>query len=412
MKKIIISVYACNPQKGSERGVGWGWVKTIGKYHKVWALVGSPDWADVQTEITKNPDKFSNIHFYQIPRKRWLFLEKFWPPAYHWTYRLWLRDAYKLAVKLHREINFDLAHQLTYVGFRFPGHLWKLGIPFVWGPIGGLENTPWRFLPSLGLYGMLYYAARNIVNTSHKRFLRGPKEAFRRAEGGVIAATEGIRREIKRWYGVDSHVITEIGPPPEVAESPVLRNPGEPLRISWSGLHLPGKALHFLLRALSLLPGEINWKLDILGEGPLAEKWKKLARRLGIDKNCTWHGWLPRDEALSVVHESHIFVITSMKDLTSTVTLEALSQGVPVICPDHCGFSNVITRDCGIKIPLKNPKQLVMDMASAIEFIYNNEQDRRRLARGALLRVEEFSWERKAQQLNRIYQDVLKGRRK
>ncbi len=48
------------------------------------------------------------------------------------------------------------------------------------------------------------------------------------------------------------------------------------------------------------------------------------------------------------------FVITSLKDLTSTVLLEALAQGVPVICPDHCGFADVVTGECGLKIPMEH----------------------------------------------------------
>ena len=43
------------------------------------------------------------------------------------------------------------------VGYREPGYLWKIEKPFVWGPIGGLENSPWRFLPSLGIKGFMFY---------------------------------------------------------------------------------------------------------------------------------------------------------------------------------------------------------------------------------------------------------------
>ena len=419
--KVLISAYACNPSKGSEEGVGWGWINAISTYHDLWVLTAAFHRNEIERKINENPDRYRHIHFYYVPHepwhyrptKGWLFIEKSWfKPFMNRAYRLWQRDAFKLAISLHNEIGFDLVHQLTYVGFRFPGHLWKLDIPFVWGPIGGLENTPWRFLPTLGMNGCLYYAGRNTTNFLHKKFLLGPKNAFRKARGGIIAATEGIRREILQWYGEDSHIICEIGPPPDIASAYSLRKPGKPLKLSWSGLHLPGKALPLLLRAVAKLPVGIDWQLDILGQGPCTQRWQREARELGIDSKCKWHDQLPRDRAIAIMHDSHIFVITSMKDLTSTVLLEALSQGVPVICPDHCGFSNVVTEDCGIKVPVETPRQFVSDLVTAIKRLANDEAERRRLAKGALARIKDFSWEKKAEVVDSIYRKAVEKRKK
>jgi glycosyltransferase involved in cell wall biosynthesis len=325
----------------------------------------------------------------------------------HWSYKLWQRDAYKLAKKLHHKIRFDLVHQLTFVGFRFPGHLWKLGIPFVWGPIGGLENTPWRLLPTMGPRGAMYYGARNVVNSIHRRLLRQPRKAFSAAGPGVIAATSSIQREIRRWYGVESEVICEVGLPPETADKYSLRGNGEPLRIAWSGRHLPGKALHLLLRALAHVPNNIDWRLDIYGDGPYAITWQWLAAKLGIGSRCTWHGQVSRAEALAGLQSAHLFVTTSLKDLTSTVILEALANGVPVVCPDHCGFADVINQHCGIRIPIGSVREFETALSRAIVAIARDEAMRRRLAEGALRRAQDFSWETKAEAIDRVYGRVL-----
>jgi len=415
--KVLLSAYACNPYKGSEEGVGWGWVKAISKYHDIYVITAAYHSEDIEKAIAEKIMPSSQVKFFYVPHKYWhykptrgwKFIENsIFKLIMNYAYRLWLHDAYKLGQELHEQYHFDLVHQITYVGFRFPGHLWKLDIPFVWGPIGGLENTPWRFIPSLGVTESIYYAGRNILNSFHKRFLSGPKMAFKKAQGGIIAATEGIRRGILRWYGVDSEVICEIGPPPEVADSHSLREPGETLKLAWSGLHLQGKALPLLLRALAVLPEGIDWYLDILGQGPYTGKWQRQAKKLGINDRCVWHGWLPRSEAIALMHQAHIFVITSLKDLTSTVLLEALSQGVPVVCPDHCGFSNVVTEDCGVKVPIESPHQLVSDLSAAIRSLAENEEERRRLAKGALQRIKDFSWEKKAELVDAIYRRVIK----
>lgn len=403
--RVLIVAYACNPRRGSEHGVGWGWATAIAHRHDVSVITADANHQDIEQMRRQSSVDLPRIRFHFVPRERLRWIERIWPPAYFWTYRSWQRDAYRLAEQLHRVESFDLVHQLTYVGFRVPGHLWKLGVPFVWGPIGGLENTPWRFLPTLGIRGCVYYAARNIINTLHKLLLPGPKRAFR-AASAVIAATEGIRRQIRRWYGRDSQVICEVGPPPVIATDHSLRLPDEPLRLAWSGLHQPGKALPLLLRALTLVPPSVNWELVILGRGPCTAKWQRLARRLGLADRCRWTGWLDRDQAVRVMHSAHVFVITSVKDLTSTVLMEALAGGLPVICPDMCGFADVVNDQCGIKVAMQSPRQVQKDLAAAIIRLANNEVERRRLAQGALRRIEDFSWQKKAAAVDAIYQQA------
>lgn len=414
--RVLVSAYACNPYKGSEEGVGWGWVIAIAKHHDLWVIVAEYHRDDIERAVAANPDELGGIQFHYVPHKPWHYRPtKVWTriegsilkPIMNRAYRLWQSDAYRLGRELHGRVGFDVAHLITYVGFRFPGHLWKLDIPFVWGPIGGLENTPWRFLPMLGVKGCVYYAGRNIINSLHRRFLTGPKGAFAKADGAIMAATAGIQREIRRWYGVDSEVLCEIGPPDGAAAEPSTREAGEPLRIVWSGQHLPGKALGLALKAVAGLSTRIDWRLDILGEGPCTGKWRVLARKLGIHDRCHWHGWIPRSEAVSLMHKSHVLLLTSLKDLTSTVLLEALSQGTPVVCPDHCGFSNVVTAACGIKIPIQRPRQLVAGFTQALVDLDGDESRRRSLAAGALARIGDFTWAAKSRKIDAIYRKAV-----
>ena len=410
---ILISAYACHPDKGSESAVGWGWSTAIAKHHDVWVLTSEHNQNGIAAVLASDASLRKHYHpvyvrpFRHLQAVEWIE-HHIWPPIDLFVYKnIWQRRAYRVAQRLHDQIGFDVAHNLTYVGFRVPGYLWRLDIPFIWGPLGGLENTPWRFLPVLGLKGFLYFAFRNIINTMQIFFLPAPKKAFRKASGGIIAATEEIKHEILHWYGKKSVVICEVGPP-DVSNSQLIhREQHESLRIIWSGIHDPGKALNFLLYALKMLNESIDWQLSILGDGPCTKKWRELSEELNIEPKCTWHGWLPRDEALEKIRNSHICVITSMKELTSTVTIEAFTLGVPVICPDHYGFSNVVNNNCGIKIPVETPSQFIGSLKSAIEYLAKNEEKRRQLALGALRRANDFSWKQKRKQINKIYSTAL-----
>jgi glycosyltransferase involved in cell wall biosynthesis len=413
--KVLVNAYACNPRHGSEEGVGWNWVRLIAQFADPWVLVAGYHQPEIEDYLQEHTDDLHNVRFLYVPHKPWHYQPtpgwrriegSVFKPVMNIAYALWLRDAFKLARQLHQTEQFDLTHQLTYVGFRFPGRLWKMNLPFVWGPVGGLENTPWRFLGVLGFRGAIYYAGRNLINSFQRITLRSSRKAFRKAQT-VIAATGGIQREIERWYGVDSRVICEVGPPDRIAQTILCRKPGESLRLVWSGEHLPGKALPLLLKALAKLSGDLSWQLDILGEGPSSGNWRRLADELGIAGRCQWHGRLTRDRALTVMGAGHLFVITSLKDLTSTVLLEALSLGLPVICPDHCGFSDVVDSSCGYKLPVKSPEGLIQAYSEVFEKLAGGEQQRQKLANGALRRAGVFSWEQKRVELEAIYTKAL-----
>ena len=406
--KVLVSAYACSPCQGSEPGMGWGWVNAMSQHHELWVICSEKFRSETENALDKNPELRDCIHFHYIPRKRFRLIEKLCPLSYYWTYRTWQQDACRLAANLHSEICFDVAHQLNMVGFREPGYLWKLPIPYVWGPIGGLELTPWRFLSCMGTYGALYHGARNITNLLQMNFLPRPRRAADKADANIISATDGIARLVRKLWHRNSKTICEIGIDPQnVTFIPRTKIESEPIRIAWSGQHTPGKALNLLLGALRVLPKNVNWHLDVLGSGSMTKKWKLLAKRYGIDSQCKFHGWLSRENALSVMSVANVFVITSLKDLTSTVLIEAISYGLPVICLDHCGMADVINQDCGIKIPVTTPKQAMRDFSKAIEKLAKNPEELRRLSAGAFNRSKEYSWQLHSQRMSEIYKNAI-----
>ena len=404
--KVLVCAYACSPVQGSEPGMGWGWVEAISKYHDLWVLTEKDEFqAEVEAGLAARPDLARRVRFFFIRKHRHRTLRKIWPPSFYWFYRRWHWEAYELARALHAEVGFDVVHQLNMEGFREPGYLWKLDAPFVWGPVGGMGLMPWHFLFVSGCYGAVYHLAKNIVNLLQMRLLPRPKKAARAARGALIAATGGTREAMRRFFGEDSVVVTEVGPLSEHRAEPLIAREAEaPIRIVWNGLHIPRKGLPLLLRALPRLGPEVAWELHILSDGPQRAAWRRLASRLGLENRCHWYGWLPtRNPAVAITQSAHVLVITSLEELTSTVLLEALSLGVPVVCLDHCGFSDVVTAECGIKIAVENPRQVVRDLAAAIAALWRDEGHRQCLAVGAIARAREFSWEAKARTVDAIY---------
>lgn len=408
--KLLISAYACSPYQGSEPGVGWGFINELSIYHELHVICEARYENEIKEYINNNADAnvAKNVKFYFLNRDRNQLLEKFWPPSYYWTYRKWHQEAFKLSKALHSEHKFDVAHQLTMVGFREPGYLWQLGIPFVWGPVGGMGYFPRKYFSSVSLYGSLYFKLYNLFNCLQMNFATRPRRAAEYAGKGLIGATtENIEGFYKYWNNDQAMLMSEVGLPPSRSFKPNIRKDGEALQIVWSGQHIPGKALNLTLEAVAQLPESCNWRLNILGEGKLTTAWKELAYELSISDRVHFYGRIPREQALLVMQKSHLMIITSLRDLTSTVIVEALAHGLPIICLNHCGFRDAIDDTCGIKIELSHPEHTITSIKESIFKIENNEQFRLGLSDGAIQRALEFEWSNKILKLNSLYESLV-----
>lgn len=416
--RVLVCAYACNPEQGSEEAVGWSWVGAIAAFCEVTVITAAFHRPAIEAQVAAAPAEHWSRRvvfvypparpWHYAPTPRWRRIEgSVLKPVMHRAYRGWQAEAARLAAGLVAGGGFDLTHQITYVGFRFPGGLWRLPLPFVWGPLGGLEDTPWRLFPALGPVGMLYFAGRNLINAAQRRWLRAPRRAALRAGPGLIAATSATARLLDQYFGVESVVISEVTAPALRRGALPARAPDEPLRLLWSGGHTPGKALPLLLYALAALPPRVRWTLDIFGGGPSSARWRRLAGRLGLAPCCIWHGQVPRGEAIGALDAAHLFIITSLKDLTSTVLVEALGRGVPVLCPDHCGFADAVTDASGRRLDIRSPGRFIAALTAAITDLYDQEPVRQALAAGALARAADFTIEAKAADLRAVYTRVL-----
>ena len=399
--KILVSCYACSPYKGSEPGMGWNFVQQISLRHESHILVESKFQNDIEKYLALYPEKRANKYFYYITKRRHKLLREIWPPSYYWFYRDWQKKAYRMAMELDQTLHFDLVHQLNMVGYREPGYLWQMDKPMVWGPIGGFNITPWNMLPSMGLKGCVFYFSRSVLNLWQMYTKKRVKKAMHRANA-LIAATKNEADVIARLYDRNSTVVPEVGfSGKETIFTPHDRE--KRLKICWCGQFTPGKSLNLLIEAASLVASKVE--LHILGDGECRAKWERLAAKYP-QLPITWYGWVEKDTGMNIMQSCDLFCITSLSDLTSTVLLEALSYGLPVIALDHCGFTNVITDKCGIKIPIRNKDQVVHDISSAIDILTKNEAKRKEMSIEAYQRALSYGWNEKGKQLERIYQAV------
>jgi glycosyltransferase involved in cell wall biosynthesis len=404
--RLLLLAHSCNPEIGSEPGVGWNRALQAAKVLPTWVVCDEAyNRAAIERYIGRN-GPIPNLQFVYVPPSPTEgFLQRF-PGMFYPSYNLWHRRAFQIARRLHDRLQFDLIHQLNLCGFREPGYLWKLDVPFLWGPIGGAQNYPWRFLSSAGIAGAASEIIRNALNTWQLHTSRRVGVAARKARV-LLAANSTNARQISKRRRRPAHVMVEIGVHLIPDQQPHNFRHDGPLRLLWSGVFEHRKALHLLLHALAALPDEVKYELHILGRGPLEKRWRIIARRLGIQKNCQWLGWLDQPDALSKYAWADAFVFTSLRDTTGTVVLEALAAGTPLLCLDHQGVADIVTNECGVKLPVTDPRQIIQGLRETLLRWHNHRDELERLSRGALQRAEFYSWEAQGQRMAAIYREVL-----
>lgn len=87
--------------------------------------------------------------------------------------------------------------------------------------------------------------------------------------------------------------------------------------------------------------------LIIIGQGEEEENLKKLANRLGIEKNCLFPGRFEGQELFAWYTLADCFVLPSYHEPYGVVVNEALLSGCTVLCSNKAGASDLINNENG-----------------------------------------------------------------
>lgn len=392
--------------------MGWNIANRLAKTADVTVIFGdlrsdTPMWNEVKNFIETDglPTGLEVVHVPPDPLiillERLHCLPGCWM-FYYLAYRRWQRLALQRARQLHAVKPFAISHQLTYIGYREPGDLWKLPVPFVWGPISGAENIPPAFYRDFRLAEMFRPLTRDAGNLLQAALPGRIREAAR-AAAKVFVVSPAEESLLARW-GVETERMLETG----TSQNPnahLRRRDKKPLRILWSGIFTPRKALPILLRALAQVdPSGQEWELLILGDGPMSASWKRAASDLRLPtERIRWLGRVPHSEAISYMSKGDVLIHTGLREGTPHVVLEALSLGLPVVCHDCGGMATAVDSSCGIKVPLVSFGASVAGFRLAIERLLEESTLLGKLSAGALARSESLSWNAIAERLLDTY---------
>ncbi|WP_233254863.1 glycosyltransferase family 4 protein [Limnohabitans sp. T6-5] len=408
---ILVSAHHCAPNMGSEHAVGWNLVSRLARHHPILLITQNNEYrAVVEAGVAVLRQEGHHIEAFFVRhgattdgRKNNLRV------FYYLTYVTYQRRVLALAKALMKTHRIVAIHHLTIVGFREPGFLWKLDVPFIWGPVGGLVYAPRILFSELSRKMRIFQSIRNLLTWIQFSASPRVRAAYRAASrtGRFIAATPDIGERFQRRFGGGFVWIPETGSTIDQSTSAHLSHPivGRPLELLWLGGLLDIKPLGILLDAIACVPDhQRRIHLSVVGDGDARSRYEQHAKSLGA--NATFVGWIDHEEAKRQFNDADLFVLLSIKDLTTNVVFESLGAGVPIVCLDHHGYASIVDESCGRKIPLLAPDLLRQRLAHELIRFLDNPSLLDPLRIGALRRAASFSWDRNASAIGQIYADI------
>ncbi len=407
--RVLMSAYACEPNKGSEPGVGWNWAVHMSRTKEVYVITRSNNKDTIEDYLKKNP--VDHLHFYYYDCGIFKRKLKKLPNGIFIYYKMWQKEILPLAAKIVKEEKIDLVHHVTFNEFRTPGKLYKLQCPFVWGPIGGGQYYNPIFKNAFFNYkDVLKENLRNLINICYLKFSTDIHQAVKKAAVILIAdqSTEAIMPKSRKYirlletgYNIDRNGIKQYD---------VLYNSyslKRPIKLLWVGGIWPRKGLKILLDALH--EGDFhNYQLNIVGNGKDKEKCEKLVKKYGLEDKITFLGALGYNEVNNLYVEADIFVFTSLRDTSGNVVLEAMSHGLPVISINHHGVGEIVTDFTGMKIEPISYGYVKNEIVCAIRKYYENPELMKLHGIAGRKRIEDvYSWEHNAAIMDQLYEKIL-----
>lgn len=216
---------------------------------------------------------------------------------------------------------------------------------------------------------------------------------WRRADA-VVANSSGLRELALRSTPELPIVMIPNGaelPAHVSAQPPDGRTP----RLLTMGRLTQQKGIDVLFRALARLR-DLDFALDIAGDGPERARLKELAQHLGIAARVRFLGWVPREEIPHTYANASAFVLASRIEGMPNVVLEAMAYARPVICTRVFGTDELVVHgETGWLVETGDEAAL----ADGIRALLRDAELRSRMGAASRARVEAFfTWRRTAVQ--------------
>lgn len=177
---------------------------------------------------------------------------------------------------------------------------------------------------------------------------------------------------------------------------------------------------------LILHVGDLDWRKNILGlvEAFYSVKKKNMPHKLvltgrrvpkevsgmikslNLEKDVLFTGYVPDEDLPGLYNTADLFVYPSIYEGFGLPPLEAMACGTPVITSNTSSFPEIV-QNSGIMVDPHDVDGLSNRMLEVLK----NENLRKDLSEKGLIRAKQFSWEKCAEEILKIFDNVISNKK-
>jgi UDP-glucose:(heptosyl)LPS alpha-1,3-glucosyltransferase len=257
---------------------------------------------------------------------------------------------------------------------------------------------------------------RLALNPYHAYMKAAERKMFQSAKlRAAICVSQMVKAEIRTHFDVPEHKLHVIYNGVDTAKfNPQLASlhrapvraalgwPEQDVVLLLVGSGFERKGVGVTIEALRELPAHV--RLLVVGKDKLMERYRALARRLGLGSRVEFTGG--QKDVLPYYGAADIFVMPSVYEPFGNVILEAFASGLPVVTSTKCGGGELIENGReGYVVDALD----VRGIAAALSALTDPA---RRQAAGAAARrrAESCTWKAMAGSFNDLYTNLLAPR--
>ncbi|MEX2126170.1 MAG: glycosyltransferase family 4 protein [Woeseia sp.] len=275
------------------------------------------------------------------------------------------------------------------------------------GPVGAYLSWLGDIPHVLSVHGGDLYDPSKWTSPHRHAILRSTIRQIGRRSDAVVCQSTNTNDNFRRYYdpGAEPRLIPLGVPrppaPTESREALGLR-PQETVMISIGRL-VARKQTDQLLRLAGRLRNEAV-RLVVVGDGPDLDALQRQANELDVADRVTFAGFVSSQRKVDLLAAADIYVSTSQHEGFGLVFLEAMSQGLPVVCYDHGGQTDFLQNGInGAVLPLND----LDGFTSAVGVLVTDPEKRKTIAERNKVDVERFYIESCAKQYEALFREVV-----
>ena len=311
--------------------------------------------------------------------------------------------------KLEEDSSFDLIFEPVPITPKGISFMYDMGVPVVIGPLSGGLSFPPEFQFMDTLIDRLGIKFGRLFSTIANHLVPGKIKA-----DTLMVANPKTKEALPLGYRGKVYQVFESGVDLSLWESrtsssELEKEKDRKVRFIFSGRFVDWKGGEYLLQAFSEVATRTNSILAMVGDGELRQDWEVLAKDLGIQDKVFFHGWLTREQCASLLRESDVFVMPSLREAGGNAILEAMALGLPVVATNWCGPAYILDETCGFLVDPTSVEDFINGLTNSMVQLAQSSELRLSMGKASMEKIHTnyFDWDSKVDKIIEIFTETL-----